>query len=482
MKRITSLVLVLVMICLALVSCSDEIGEDLQGYYDRGLSSTKSEVIYELDMYIPVDYTAEELKTPEVESAYNTVQARINEYIESKYYAKLYIHFVPRANYKTVVTEAVHPGYIYEDTNGDGVKDGKDRVAQADIVLINSYSLYNALVDEEDASNTMLLPVDSQLATNTFGTLNADIAKTLWEASKQTVGPYDENGEVTDETLEFTYIIPNNRVIGHYEYLLIDREAALSNNFSENYFNNEAYCPTCGTFYNNGNVTIKVVVGDEEPIDVFVPAGTSYDDAEAYIMSEAGIEEGTTFGTCCINPECSGWFYSYVTLDFSSGSSSTVTNLIGTIGEQNVIKRFAGMYEDKALLENGQHPEYPGRKFIVKTLYYPQVTKSYACESAFGIVRDNEHAARSMQIVYRINSDVTLRNLLLYGVENIHYTKDANGVVTKIPTSMYKMRIEYTGNIFLAYPCTDPIWNSEPWTNESKIYGQIQNSESKVIN
>ena len=472
MKRITSLVLVLVMICLALVSCSDEIGEDLQGYYDRGLSSTKSEVIYELDMYIPVDYTAEELKTPEVESSYNTVQARINEYIESKYYAKLYIHFVPRVNYKAVITEAVKPGYIYEDTNGDGVKDSKDRVAQADIVLINSLSLYSQLVDVEDISNTMLLPIDSQLQTNTFGTLNADIAKTLWDVCKETVGAEGE------ETAEYTYIVPNNRVIGNYVYMLIDREAALSNNYSENYFKNEAYCPTCGTFYNNGDVTVNVVISDEEPVDIYIPAGTAYLDAETYIMSAAKIEEGVTFGARCINTECSGWLYSYKSLDFSNGSTATVSKLIEVIGEENVVKRFYGMYEDKELLENGEHPDYPGRKFIVKIVSYPEVTKSYACESAFGIVRDNENAARSMQIVYRINSDLTLRNLLLYGVENIHYTKDANGVVTMNPTSTYKMRLEYTGNIFLAYPCNDPIWNGEAWTNDAKVNGQLQNSES----
>ena len=476
MKRITSLVLVLVMICLALVSCSDEIGEDLQGYYDRGLSSTKSEVIYELDMYIPVDYTAEELMTPEVESSYNTVQARINEYIESKYYAKLYIHFVPRANYKAVITEAVKPGYIYEDTNGDGVKDSKDRVAQADIVLINSYSLYNQLVDVEDISNTMLLPVDTQLATNTFGTLNADIAKTLWDACKETIGAEGE------ETTEYTYIIPNNRVIGNYVYMLIDREAALNNNYSENYFNNEAYCIECGTFYNYGDVTVTVEINGEDPIDVYIPAGTAYDDAFDVIKSETKVSDDANYGVRCSNPECNGWFDAYRALNFTSGSTSTVTSLIDKIGEENVIKRFYGMYEDKALLENGEHPDYPGRKFIVKTISYPEVTKSYVCESAFGIVRDNENAARSMQIVYRINSDVTLRNLLLYGVENIHYTKDANGVVTMSPTSTYKMRLEYTGNIFLAYPCSDPIWNGEAWTNESKINGQLQNAESVVTN
>ena len=475
MKRITSLVLVLVMICLALVSCSDEIGEDLQGYYDRGLSSTKSEVIYELDMYIPVDYTAEELKTPEVESSYNTVQARINEYIESKYYAKLFIHFVPKADYKAVITEAVKPGYIYEDTNGDGVKDAKDRIAQADIVLINSYSLYNQLVDVGDISNTMLLPIDSQLESNTFGTLNADIAKTLWEACKETVTLDAES----EETAEYTYIIPNNRVIGSYDYLLIDREAALANNYSENYFNKEAYCKTCGTFYNNGDVTVTVDINGKDPVDVYIPAGTSYDDAFDVIKSGAKIADDDIYTIHCSNIECNDWFESYNKLNFNSASSSTVKNLTAIIGEDNVIKMVGGMYEDKALLENGQHPDYPGRKFIVKVLYYPDVTKNYVCQSAFGIVRDNENAARSMQIVYRINSDVTLRNLLLYGVENIHYTKDDNGVVTKNPTSTYKMNIEYTGNVFLAYPCNDPIWNGKAWTNEAKINGQLQNSESK---
>ena len=471
MKRITSLVLVLVMICLALVSCSDEIGEDLQGYYDRGLSSTKSEVIYELDMYIPVDYTAEELKTPEVESSYNTVQARINEYIESKYYAKLFIHFVPISEYDSVITEAVNPGYIYEDTNGDGIKDSKDRVAQADIVLVNSLDLYNELVDTEDISNTMLLPINSQLESSSFGTLNADIAKTFWDVCKETVGE-----------AEYTYIVPNNRVIGNYEYLLIDRNAALNKNYSENYFNKEAYCTECGNFYDKGNVTVKVVVEENDPVDVTIPEGTSYTDVEEYIFGELDITAQSACAIYCPGEGCTGIFTSYKLLDFTYFGSSSIYDITNVLGSDNVIKNFVGMYEDKVLLENGEHPDYPGRKFIVKTIKYPEVKKSYACESAFGIVRDNEHAARSMQIVYRINSDVTLRNLLLYGVENIHYTKDnSTGVVTKMPTSTYKMRLEYTGNVFMAYPCTDTIWNGEAWTNVSKINGQLQNAESIVI-
>ena len=264
--------------------------------------------------------------------------------------------------------------------------------------------------------------------------------------------------------------------------MLIDREAALNNNYSENYFNNEAYCIECGTFYNYGDVTVTVEINGEDPIDVYIPAGTAYDDAFDVIKSETKVSDDANYGVRCSNPECNGWFDAYRALNFTSGSTSTVTSLIDKIGEENVIKRFYGMYEDKALLENGEHPDYPGRKFIVKTISYPEVTKSYVCESAFGIVRDNENAARSMQIVYRINSDVTLRNLLLYGVENIHYTKDDNGVVTKNPTSTYKMRLEYTGNIFLAYPCSDPIWNGEAWTNESKINGQLQNAESVATN
>ncbi len=110
----------------------------------------------------------------------------------------------------------------------------------------------------------------------------------------------------------------------------------------------------------------------------------------------------------------------------------------------------------------------------------PTVTRTEAFASAFAIVNSTEkYNDRAMQMIYAVNNDLELRNLLQYGVEGANYIiendNDANpdndNIVRKTDeNSVYKMNLLYTGNVFNAEYCSEL-----GWTKTVKDNGTEQN-------
>ncbi len=138
--------------------------------------------------------------------------------------------------------------------------------------------------------------------------------------------------------------------------------------------------------------------------------------------------------------------------------------------DSNVVV-FDGMYEDLA--------KWEAEGWIVNVISVPTVTKADALTSAFGIVASDIDADRSMQILYAINTDPYLHNLLQYGVKATNYqlTTDENGndFVTRVTVgdSVYMMNPLYTGDIFCGYFCEELGYKPETLAN-----GQLQNKAS----
>ena len=77
---------------------------------------------------------------------------------------------------------------------------------------------------------------------------------------------------------------------------------------------------------------------------------------------------------------------------------------------------------------------------------------------------------RSMEIITLLNTTSEIRNLLQYGIRDVHYTLNDEGKVERLNND-YMMDINKTGNIFMAYPEED--MDIKAWD-----YGKLQNSEA----
>lgn len=352
MKKIISLILCLVMVCLAMVSCSDEVIGD--GYKDYTDEQTTNERLVINMLIITGDSTSKE--------AENTVRNKISTYTKSNYNTDLAIYFVKEADYEATLASAL------AGTNKD--------VPAPHIVLVNSEDMFDGLMNKDSVAD-----LTSYYNSKTFGQMNVKIASSLLDASR------------VDGKL---YSVPNNRVLGEYQYLVIDKAIA----------------------------TKQLKYGVET-----LKSYKSLDDAAELIadMTSQGYDAASS------------------------------------------VKLVNGPYE----LRN----EYPESDYICNVVSVPTVTRADAFESAF-VVINNAHTKyndRAVDMIYAINNDTTLRNLLQYGVAGTNYltAKDGSVIRKTDVENRYEMDLKYTGNIFTALYCDELIWNASANSN-----GQIQNKES----
>ena len=111
----------------------------------------------------------------------------------------------------------------------------------------------------------------------------------------------------------------------------------------------------------------------------------------------------------------------------------------------------------------------------VNVVATPVATSEEAFSTAFAIVNtDKKHNDRAMQLIYAINNDIELRNLLQYGFAGSNY-RITNGDVVMVNDGInnYDMNLIYTGDIFKAYNCS-----GISWSDAEKAYGLLQNKDS----
>lgn len=139
---------------------------------------------------------------------------------------------------------------------------------------------------------------------------------------------------------------------------------------------------------------------------------------------------------------------------------------------EEYVAQIKGSYATKA---EGEAEE----KFVLNIVSSPVVSGEDAFSGAFAVLKGTD-AARAMRIIYAINMDENLHNLLQYGIKDTNYnvTKDAKNEViriTGIPGKKYIMNIRYTGNMFSTLYCEE-----EGWTAEIAKYAEKQNSAAEL--
>ncbi len=155
---------------------------------------------------------------------------------------------------------------------------------------------------------------------------------------------------------------------------------------------------------------------------------------------------------------------SYKTLDDAKSLIEKIDAHYGADSHKQYVYTVSGMYEKKAELEAAGN--------ICNIMKYPTVTAEVAYASGFAIVnRDDKHNERAMQVIYAINTDATLRNLLQYGVKGTNYNVNSEtGDIVRVKDSenLYSMNLLYTGDIFKADYCSELLWTKTVAENGAK--------------
>ncbi len=434
-KRILSMALCLVMVCLALVGCEEEIGSYLENYDYQ----PEKVANMDFDLYIIVGEGTEK-------NATTTVNAYISNYLSNKFKSRVNINYITADEYNATVeaalsTPVTDKHYIADLEN--------NRVTVGKIVLVNSEDMMDELIESEKAYDLSSFVYNDEYK-ELFGKLKTQLPEDLLAAAKT------EDGKL--------YAIPNNHIVGKYEYLVFNREAAQLLNYvdTENsVLRQMTTLEDCGELvnyrYDTENKTLYYISGDDT-FKVTIDADGNREDVKV--------------------AEC----------------PSTCENVVTLYKD--------GLYQDQQMyMDNG---------YVCNISKTPVCTRQEAFESAFAVIPEsevyywtdsnnnkimdaaeataaeliadkNEVAKRGMQIVNAINADVELRNLLQYGVKGINYELQKNDEGKEIPgyvgeyitrdQNAYNMDLKYTGDKFKAYynlNTDENEWNTVEYENGVK--------------
>ncbi len=468
---------VVMMLSVVLTSCAERDKETIKD----NITTTASESAMTLTMWVVV----EEALTSEVASA---VSAELNSISKAKFKTQLDVKFLTQDQYQAVLSETItkyESTPVSTETTARTTKGTGEEAAVTDETRVNDYGfveivyppavenqvdiIYIAGKDMFDTyvGNGWLAPLDSEL-NGSSKKIKEYVANALLSASKQ-------DG--------VTYAIPNNNVIGEYTYMLLDKELMEKYN-QHGYYNRGLIDGFCNEYVYN---FIDQVAMFEQGV---TPIAGSYDDCldmlahfwtidpETYDMLEGFSAFGyyyTDLAELSRGSVVMGYQSLFANKDFAedflalnrfrmngyyaeAGDDTTKAAIKFVKGDKNSVQKYTDDYYAVAVK-------------------YPTASVEDIYTNMFGVYTRSKSIPRSMEIVTYLNTNQEFRNVLLYGVEDVHYTvvEDDNDqiVIERDKYNRYIMDIDKTGNAFLAY--LQPDMSKDIWTT-----GKEQNRDALV--
>lgn len=251
------------------------------------------------------------------------------------------------------------------------------------------------------------------------------------------------------------YAIPNSHVIGEYTYLLLNKEQC----------DKLCYDPS------------EFLIENERSTEL------NFDMCKQFIEDVGATSNITPLLDEIIHPNLYFWNSSCDTSKFSLLASVTSDDdFLATrraMGNVFSLSQYTkGVIMNKELSEKGYIASNPSsvtefgaavikcdateiakyeEDYYINVIARPRAETDDVFQSMFGVSLNSLDSARSMEILTLINTNPTVRTILQYGVEGVHweYNSDLteNGEQTiKIISDDYKMNLIDTGNVFITYP------------------------------
>ena len=287
------------------------------------------------------------------------------------------------------------------------------------------------------------------------------------------------------QTVYGTYAIPNNRTIGDYTYLLLRKELI------EKYYYvadniTSLTDPLCQDFL------YDVATSETEN---FVPLlnnavtkqpqnirywGLDYVEEDGMVVSQSCKNVfsviGSSYGKHITQIKESHCVYQCMILL----NDSNYTNQLKTLKQYEVDGYYGAGDEETRQFAAGivvgdlidLVPKY-SEDYHMIVIDYPRGTEEDLFEHMWAVSDSCKDVSRAMEIITYLNTNADFRNLIQYGIKDVHYTVNPTTGVAERLNNDYLMDIYKTGNVFLAYP--EAGMDPEAWT-----YGKLQNQNAKV--
>lgn len=346
---------------------------------------------------------------------------------------------------------------------------------QLDIIYLSGYDMYMEYVENE-----WVAPLNSFI--NTTGLqLTYNISPTLLNGVKI-------NGE--------TYAIPNNVQIGEYTYMLVDRDLAEKYKHTYTSFSNIAECgvfvndisenhkdilPIDSTFeecmsffvwYWNVEPTVDPLTGSNSYV---IGDSTKFSVLGTYFSDPSQVGRGTIelgFNSLLANAEYRQTLLTLRNYEmngcYNQGAKENrdVENAAIKFVDDGTYAMYRDAFYKDGVLKSVNDPDYgvytaeDGKEYYLYVARYPQAGDAELYGNMFAVSASSKNTQACMEVITLINTDPTVRNLLQYGIkqgehgdgQTPNYTIDEETGVLRRLNNLYMMKVERTGNCFIAYP------------------------------
>lgn len=288
---------------------------------------------------------------------------------------------------------------------------------QLDIFLMTDYDMFMKYSDKG-----VLSALDEQLSSSSK-LLKSYINPSLLAAGK--IG-------------KTTYAIVNNQQVGEYTFMILNKKMMDKYYYDPDDFSSlldaQEFLEVVG---NNESVTPYAGVREPVNINYFTSDGSK---SVVGSMLDPNAEAGTE-GAPGILIRDKSW-KKHITIMKELDENNWLGSETPTADDNFAVAIVKGEWSDVEAFEEN---------YYVKVLQNPQGTTENMYNGMFAVSTYTKNLARSMEILTYLNTRSDLRNLFAYGIEDVHYELDEDGVV-KVLSDDYNMKLEYTGNTFIAYP------------------------------
>lgn len=337
---------------------------------------------------------------------------------------------------------------------------------QVDIILINSKELYQSL-----RAKRYLAEISEQL-------------NTKFTDIEQRVSSHLINGAKEGKNM---YAVPNNVLIGQYEFILVQKDMAhlalywekedfLNNTKAIDYAKLREFATTIQeikTATSGEYAELYPSMKQQLGVTAIFPMESAFEyPTVAYFPRAEIVDVGEGETETRYRENVFGVVY-----PFNASLGSTFVKLDNVFGDTNYTEHRKLMLQ---AAENGYYPadtvenvaygiryatgnfadieKYEKAGYIVLEADTPRLDSDAAFNAMFAVTNYSASTERSLEIIQALvagtdEAEVDLRNILQYGVEGTHYTKDKDTNHVTRKNSNYMMNANYTGNLVTAYPC-----------------------------
>lgn len=329
-----------------------------------------------------------------------------------------------------------------EDDTADGDESTDESTEEiVDETILDEYGLVETFypeVEETQLDIFLMTDYDMLMKYSEKGVLSA-LDESLSSSSKLLKSYINPNILAAGKVNGSTVAILNNQMIGEYTFMLLNREL-----IDKYYYDPEDLLTFEDTFsfildVGRNDSAYTPFVGDISPVGIHYFTSDGSQSIVGNLLAPDAV--GGTNGAPKALTDVRNWT-DYIEIVKQLEDEGYIGGTEIAVGDQFGVGIIKGEWSDVEGFEED---------YYINVLQNPQATYDNIYNGMFAVSTYTKSLARSMEIVTYLNTRSDLRNLFAYGVQGVHYELDDNGVVVKLSDD-YNMKLEYTGNSFVAYP------------------------------